>query len=258
MIADIQRLIDLQAVDLRLGELRGKLQALPEQIAAVEKRVADARQQIAAAKDALTGSLKDRKTYEMDVDSWKEKARKYREQSFAVKSNEAYKALQHEIAHAEKETAQAEDRLLERMVAGEEFERRVNTAEQAFAEIERTAQAEKQKLQAEQAALRQDAAACESERQKLAAAVPEKLLRNYERIASRRHGVALAEIRGESCGMCGMLITPHVVQELRRAESTDLFQCETCTRILYYVEHPPAAEPDAAPGAAADAPPSEA
>ena len=99
MLPDIQRLIELQAVDLRLAELRARLNALPEQLAAVEKRVAAARQQIAAAKEALTTSLKDRKKYEIDVDTWKEKARKYRQQGSEVKTNEAYRALQHEIDH---------------------------------------------------------------------------------------------------------------------------------------------------------------
>jgi uncharacterized protein len=256
MLADIQRLIDLQAVDLSLAELRGKLQALPERIAALEKRVADGRQRIAAARDALTTSLKDRKRYEIDVDTWKEKARKYRQQGSEVKTNEAYRALPHEIENAEKEAGLAEDRLLERMVAGEEFERQVKAAEQAFTDIERAAKDEKEKLDAEQAALRQDLAAREAERKTLLAAVPENLLDNYGRIAARRHGVALAEIRGESCGMCGMLVRPHVVQELHRAESNELFQCETCTRILYYVERPPEAAP--APPAAADASPGEA
>jgi predicted nucleic acid-binding Zn-ribbon protein len=256
MSADIQHLIDLQAVDLTLAELRGKLQALPERMAAVEKRVADGRQQIAAAKDALTTSLKDRKRYEIDVETWKEKARKYRQQGAEVKTNEAYRALQHEIENAEKEAGLAEDRLLERMVSGEEFERQVKAAEQASAEIELAAKTENEKLGAEQTAVRQDLAAREAERKKLLADVPEDLLDNYERIAARRHGVALAEVRGESCGMCGMLVRPHVVQELRRAESTELFQCETCTRILYYVEHAPEAAP--APPAAADAPPGEA
>ena len=251
MLPDIQRLVELQAVDLRLAELRTRLNALPVQIAAVEKSVADARQQIAAAKEALTSSLKARKTYEMDVDSWKEKARKYRDQSLQVKTNEAYKALQHEIAHSENEMAQAEDRLLERMVAGEEFERQVKAAERALAEVERTAQSERQKLNAEQATLREDVAARESERAKLVPAVAENLLFNYEGIARRRHGVALAEVRGGSCGMCGMLITPHVVQELRRPDCNDLFQCETCTRILYYVERAPAPAPTSSP----DAPP---
>jgi predicted nucleic acid-binding Zn-ribbon protein len=140
------------------------------------------------------------------------------------------------------------------MVASEEFEREVKAAERAFVEIERAAETERQTLGAEQAALRADAAERESERQKLVAAVPENLLFSYEGIARRRHGVALAEIRGGSCGMCGMLITPHVVQELLRPDNTALFQCETCTRILYYIERPPAAAPG---NPTADAPPSQ-
>jgi predicted nucleic acid-binding Zn-ribbon protein len=76
MHADIQRLIALQALDLHLAELHTRLKALPEQLAAVEKQIAAGRQQLAAAKEALTASLKDRKKYEIDVDTWKEKARK--------------------------------------------------------------------------------------------------------------------------------------------------------------------------------------
>jgi len=259
MLPDIQRLIELQAADLRLAELRGRLNALPAQLAAVEKRVADARQQIAAAKDALITSLKDRKKYEIDVDTWKEKARKYREQSYEVKTNEAYKALQHEIEHSEKQMAEAEDRLLERMVAGEEYERQVKAAERALAEVERAADAERQTLGAEQSTLRQDVAGRESERQQIVPAVPENLLHSYEGIARRRHGVALAEVRDGSCAMCGMLITPHVVQELRRADCIELFQCETCTRILYYVERAPAAAAASAdvPSSPAEAPAGE-
>jgi predicted nucleic acid-binding Zn-ribbon protein len=187
----------------------------------------------------------------MDVETWKEKARKYRDQSFEVKTNEAYKALQHEIEHAEKEVTQAEDRLLERMVAGEQFERQVKSAERALAEVEHAAEAERQTLAAEQAALRREVEGHEAERQKIVPAVSETLLRSYENIARRRHGVALAEVRADgACGMCGTLITPHVVQELRRPEATDLFQCEMCTRILYYIERAPAPEPAPAQPAA--------
>ena len=136
MHPDIKLLVDLQAVDLRLTQLRAQLASFPQQLAAVEQRVAQARQQLAASRESLTGSLKARKTFEMDVDSWKEKARKYRDQSAAVKTNEAYKALQHEIQHAEGEMAQAEDRLLDRMVAGEDYERQVKAAEHDVAAVE--------------------------------------------------------------------------------------------------------------------------
>lgn len=251
MDAQIQRLVHLQALDLRLAELRNRLHAIPAQLSAVDARVAAARQQIAAAKEALTGSLKDRKKYEMDVDSWKEKARKYRDQSFEVKTNEAYKALQHEIQHAETQVAQAEDRLLERMVAGEEYERQVKTAEQSVKVVESEAHAERQKIQAEQASLQKEFDAKEAERRSLAPQIADELRDTYERVASRRHGIGLAEVRDESCRVCGMRIPPHVYQELRRADSQEIYRCESCNRILYYIEPPVAASPEGEPKASA-------
>jgi predicted nucleic acid-binding Zn-ribbon protein len=245
MDAQIQRLVHLQALDLRLAELHNRLQAIPAQIAAAEARVSSARQQIASAKQALTASLKDRKKYEMDVDSWKERARKYRDQSFEVKTNEAYKALQHEIQHAEAQVAQAEDRLLERMVAGEEYERQVKAAERSVKAVESEAQSEEQKIQAEQASLQQELQAKEAERCEIVAEIPEDLLHTYGRIAGRRHGIGLAEVRDEACSLCGVRIRPHVFQELRRSDAREIFQCESCTRILYYVEPPVAASTDA-------------
>lgn len=245
MDAQIQRLVHLQSLDVRLAELRNRLQAIPAQLAAVDARVSGARQEIAAAKEALTTSLKDRKKYEMDVDSWKDKARKYRDQSFAVKTNEAYKALQHEIQHAETQVAQAEDRLLERMVAGEEYERQVKAAERAVIVVESEAQAERQRIQAEQASLQQESQAKEAQRREIAPEISEELRDTYERVASRRHGIGLAEVRDEACSLCGVRIRPHVFQELRRNDSHEIFQCESCTRILYYVEPPVAASPGA-------------
>jgi predicted nucleic acid-binding Zn-ribbon protein len=245
MDAQTQRLVHLQAVDVRLAGLRNRLQAIPAQLAAIDTRVSNARQQIAVAKEALTTSLKDRKKYEIDVDSWKEKARKYRDQSFEVKTNEAYKALQHEIQHAETQVAQAEDRLLERMVAGEEYERQVKTAERSLNVVESEAQTERQKIQAEQTSLQQELQVKEAERREIASEIPEDLLHAYEQIAGRRHGIGLAEVRGEACTLCGMRIPPHIFQELRRSDSRETFQCESCARILYYVEPPAAAAPDA-------------
>ena len=98
MQPEIKRLVELQAVDSEITRLRAGLNAFPQQLAEIDKHLAEGKQHLAAKKESLTTSLKDRKKYEMDVDAWKEKAKKYREQSFTVKTNEAYKALQHEIS----------------------------------------------------------------------------------------------------------------------------------------------------------------
>ena len=63
----LKYLIELQAVDLRLIEIRERLNKFPKRLAELEGRVTSARQQITTAKEALTSSLKDRKTFEMDV-----------------------------------------------------------------------------------------------------------------------------------------------------------------------------------------------
>jgi len=234
----LKLLIELQRADVRLHELREELAAFPKRLAELEGRVAGARAEWTRAKDALTASLKDRKKYELDVEQWKERVRKYKDQVYEVKTNEAYKALQHEIQTGEAEIAQAEDRLLERMVAGEEYERQVKAAEAACKEVEAAAQVERARIQAEQQETRRQAESLEAERQQLLAAIPEDLLDLYQRIARKHGGVALAEVRDETCTMCRVRVRPHMYQELRREESQEIFHCESCTRILYYVEEP--------------------
>src|ERR1700733_15891700 len=145
----LKSLIELQAVDFRLIGIRDRLAKFPKRLAEVESKVTGGRQQGASAKESLLTGQKERKTYEMDVEQWKERAKKYRSQSSEVKTNESYKALLHEIANAEDEVAKAEDRLLDRMVAGEEYERQVKAAEAGLKGIEASANLERQKIQAE-------------------------------------------------------------------------------------------------------------
>ncbi|MGO9641550.1 MAG: zinc ribbon domain-containing protein [Candidatus Acidiferrales bacterium] len=250
MVPGLKHLVRLQAVDLRLAGLRDRLSRFPARIAEASARVETIRGQLAAAREALVGSLKDRKKYELDVEQWKERARKYKDQSYEVKTNEAYRALQHEIQNAEGEVEKAEDRLLERMVAGEEYERQVKTAERALAEAETAAGAERRKIAAEQAATQEELEAAEAERAEAAAGVPEELLELYYRIAKRRNGIGLAEARNQSCAQCGVMIPPHVIQELARQDAQDIFHCEACARILYL----PQASAGAASAAAGSTP----
>src|SRR4029077_13003371 len=112
-----------------------------------EAKLSGARADLAAAKKTHTQGATERKRLEFDVQQWKDRARKYRDQSGAVKTNESFKALQHEIANAEAEVAKAEDRQLEVMMAGEELDRRVKTAESRFKEAEREIAAERKEIE---------------------------------------------------------------------------------------------------------------
>jgi predicted nucleic acid-binding Zn-ribbon protein len=231
-------LLALQQVDRHLLSLRAQLDSYPRRLAEVEARVAAAREEVEKSKAAQLATVKDRKKYELDVEQYKERARKYKSQMSEVKTNEAYKALQHETQMAEAEMARAEDRLLEQMVAGEEYDQRIKVTQKALSAAEAVAREERARILEEQTSAQADWSTLEAERVAAVADIPEDLLDHYQRIAKRHDGVALAEVRAEACTMCGVRIRPHVFQEMRMDASTELYHCETCTRILYYVEPP--------------------
>ena len=184
------------------------------------------------------------------MNQWRDRARKYRDQSASVKTNEAYKALQHEIAHAESEAAAAEDRQLEQMLVIEEIEREIKSAEGTLKEAEISLAAERKNIESLGAAKKSELDADSMQRGKIAAQIPEETVEKYSRVAKRHHGVALAEAVNEQCRGCGMRILPHTYQEIRNQQNHEIIQCETCGRFLYAVEPAPMAKEGAASGAA--------
>src|SRR6476660_9437035 len=181
----IPHLIELQRVDHQIAALRAELETFPKRIREAEARLSGARAEVAATKEAHTQGATERKKLEFDVQQWKDRARKYRDQSGAVKTNESFKALQHEIANAEAEVATAEDRQLEVMMAGEELERRVKLAESRLKEAEQAVGAERRQIQAQGAGKKEQLDAALAERERVIGPVPDDLRELYARIAKR-------------------------------------------------------------------------
>src|SRR5262249_22959036 len=136
-------------------------------------------------KAAQLQALKDRKKYELDVEQHKERVRKYRDQTSQVKTNEAYKALQHEVEMAEQEISKAEDRLLEQMVAGEKYDSHIKEAEKLFKQVEDVAKGQRAKIEADKAAAEKQLADLTAERKSVVADIPENLLDHYDRICKK-------------------------------------------------------------------------
>ena len=235
----LRELLELQDVDARLATVRARLATFPKRLAEVNARLEAGKAALDKAKESHSTALKDRKRYELDVEQWKERAKKYKDQAFQVKTNDAYKALQHEIEMAEAEIAKAEDRLLEQMVSGEQYDRQVKAAEKSFREVEEQTRGARADIEGEKAAAEREFKLIEEERARVVTSIPEDMIEHYQRIAKKHGGVAIAEVRGEACSACGARIRPHVFQILRREDAGELYHCELCTRILYYVEPSP-------------------
>jgi len=238
----IPHLIELQRVDHQIAVLRAELEGYPKRIREAEAKLAGSRADVASAKEVHAQVIAERKKFEFDAQQWKDRARKYRDQSGAVKTNEAYKALQHEIANAEAEVAKADDRQLEVMMAAEEVERRVKITESRLKEAEQAVAVERKEIQAQGTEKKKQLEAAAGEREKIIAPVPEDLRELYARIAKRHNGTAMAEARDGQCRGCGMRVLPHILQELRTETNEEVFRCESCGLILYTLEPIPIAK----------------
>jgi uncharacterized protein len=251
MHSAIPQLLELQRLDQIIASSRAELDSLPKQLREADAKLNGARAAVATAKEAHTHALTQRKKLELDVEQWKGRAKKYREQSSSVKTNEAYKALQHEIANAETEVSKAEDQVLEQMMALEELDRQVKHTEADLKEAEQVIAAEKKQMQVQFGANSKKMEVATLERADVAKKVPEDVLELYTRIAKRHPGSAMAEARDNQCRACGMRVLPHALQMLRTETDEEVFRCETCGRILYTLEPIPHATPrETANGAA--------
>ncbi|MBI4466196.1 MAG: hypothetical protein HY656_02050 [Acidobacteria bacterium] len=237
MLADLERLIELQQVDLRLQELTRQIELFPQRRAEAEQELARARQVVADGRARHTESLKERKKLELDVKSIEERVRKHKDQLYEVKSNEAYRALQQEIEADEKLKAQAEDRELEAMIAAEELEKQIKAAEAELARIEQRVAAALRQLDEEQAERQKESAEHTAQREALRRQIEGDTLAVYDRIARAHGGIALAEARDEVCQVCRIHIRPQTFVEVKRNDQ--LHYCESCHRILYYLPATP-------------------
>jgi predicted nucleic acid-binding Zn-ribbon protein len=242
MLPDVQNLIALQQADREILRLKEEIAALPKRVVAIEERLAGTRAVLEKAKTAVKADEAARRKFESAISDQQQKISKYRDQSLAVKTNEQYKALLHEIEFAEQDIRANEDKILELMVNAENREKDVKAAE---AELKaETAEIEKEKINARQRTAEDEKQLAEwnAKRDTARAGVDADLLRQYDRVAKHR-GSGLSEARDHKCLACQVMLRPQTYNEVRAG--AQVVVCESCQRILY---HDPAhdEEPDPA------------
>jgi len=71
-------------------------------------------------------------------------------------------------------------------------------------------------------------------RGKLAESIPQRMMRDFERIANRRNGVGLSLCVSAICRTCNVRVRQNIVDELRKFRK--IIHCESCKRILFFAD----------------------
>ena len=231
MLPELQNLFELQKADAEILRLKDEVAALPRKVAIIEEKLAGTKAILENARNGIKADDAARRKHESTIKDLQQKISKYRDQMLDVKTNEQYRALQHEIDFSSTEIRATEDKILELMVDAEAREKQVKAAE---AELKaETAEIEKEKTDARQRTAEDEKLLVEwnGKRDKLRDGVPADLLRHYERVQKFRK-TGLSEVRDHKCLACQVMLRPQTYNEVR--SGSQMIICESCQRILYY------------------------
>ena len=231
-----RQLLRIQQIDSAIRRLQHRRANLPEQHELDERAVLldKLNTDHLAARDELVSVDRRQRRLERDigdVDS-RRKSEEARMYSGVIASEREVEALRSELSTLKTRKRDLEDDLLEVMERQEELTATVKTLE-----------ARRDELRAEIAPLEQarDEAAADIDaelaeqtatRDALAAGLPDAVVVRYDRLRARKDGVAIAELRDNTCQGCHLQLSPGELEEGREMGELGLARCVQCGRLL--------------------------
>src|SRR5215468_4001456 len=179
MHADLERLITLQRLDTAAEAARKKLAEEPEREKSLDARLDAAKQRVASAKERLASNQNARRAMEKELAVHQGRLSKFREQAMAVKTNQEYHAIQHEMAFAQTEIKTREDQMLELMVEADDLNAGVKKADAALAAEQKAVDADRKALAAEMAQMKAEIARIAEERVRIVGSIAPQVLATF-------------------------------------------------------------------------------
>ena len=227
----LDKLLELQKLDLAVARLDVETREIPQQIQALESRLTGARAALDQAKGKADQIQKDRRAKERELDEAAQNVKKKQARLFEIKTNEEYSAVLKEIESLKEKSSKLETEILELLERGDVAAKTVTDAEKEFKAAEGLHQKERAEKEAQLARLKQDLAGLKEASKGQASRLDSTLLQQYMRLAKTR-GVAVVAVKDGSCTGCGIALTPQTYNEVRRNDR--MFTCSSCNRILYF------------------------
>jgi predicted nucleic acid-binding Zn-ribbon protein len=227
----LAQLEQLHKLDQRIAALQKELSALPRRVAEIEKKLEARKRELGAQKSAFEDSERERRRLEAEIQLGRQKLERLQAQMSEAKTNDQYRAFRNEIHFANNEIRKAEDRVLDKMEEAEGLRGKIATASETLVAEQQAVAKEVEETRGRFKGDEEALAAALSDRKNAARDIPANALRAYEHAHRKLGERAMAEIQGQVCSSCHMVVRPQLLQQLRQLSR--ITSCEFCGAILY-------------------------
>ena len=230
------RLLDLQDLDSRAGQLRHQRRSLPEhalleELSATRGRIDGEAQDARIIVDDLTSEQA-----KVDADVEQVKARRVRDQQRLdqglVSNPKDIQRMQQEMVSLERRITSLEDDEIEVMERAEEAQRTLDALTGQLADTDTEIADLTATRDARLAEIDQALAELDARRGPIVADLPADLLALYDRLRDSKGGVGAALLRARRCAGCNLDLDHAEVATIRAAADDEVVRCDDCSRIL--------------------------
>lgn len=232
----MKTLLKLQGLDLKIEVCKSLEEEIPKKKQKFKIHKQRLAQELEESEKRCKALVLEQRACEGDIETRKADIARKEQQLLAVKKNEEYQALLHEIDMQKKQIALKEERIIAIMVETDEAQARLDEDKKRIAQELAEIDAECGNIDRELAEAAAERTKLEKQCVPLRAQIDKRLLSQYGRIRkAKRQGKAVVPLNNEACSGCHMSITAQVVNEVLAGEK--VHTCSHCGRLLFAPEN---------------------
>lgn len=252
MFKDLERLVEVQKIDIKLLEINNLKGDLPQVVENLQNLINNLTKELDGERKREKEILLEIKNLEAKIADDRIRLNRYQDQLYLVTSNKEYDALTSEIDTLKQEIDSAEYSILKISDEIERLKVSIKGKELTLAEKSQDKDKKQIVLDKTDVTTKDAQSTLMEQRAGIVSLIPQRYMRDYERIAKAKNGIAIVPIqqvfeekvdkKGNveyipmqvSCGGCSKIVPPQKIVEIRNGDRIN--RCEFCGRILYWDE----------------------
>ncbi|MBN1127706.1 MAG: hypothetical protein JXA71_01890 [Chitinispirillaceae bacterium] len=237
MFRDLELLMQLQEIDIRIYEQELAKEQLPATVQELEKAIEKSQDALVAAAARQEEAESELKTFDDQISAAQQGLERSQERLNSIKTNREYDAVHSEIETQKNMVANSESRKKKLAEEISQLKEAVDAAQKELDAVKERNAPVITELKTKIDAIDSVIAGIARERDAITPRIGKSSLRTYEQIRMHRKTPKIISIvnKARTCTICYKVLEPHIISEVRR--STRINLCQNCGSVLIWMEN---------------------